>query len=183
LATHHHAFAQSSELIQFNQTKESATVHRPIPMDVIALKMFDKNGKLVGIREFLGLSAAVSYNRSPRDIPILRLKVRRLLRRSGYNPQGYMGKLLIQVLEHFPRDELFQSTEEELFHIIMNVLRLGAHKKVALFLRQDPYGEFLSALIYVFKDHYSADLKDKFAILNPTGDLKKTQTKFENTWL
>ncbi len=163
LATHHHAFAQSSELIQFNQTKESATVHRPIPMDVIALKMFDKNGKLVGIREFLGLSAAVSYNRSPRDIPILRLKVRRLLRRSGYNPQGYMGKLLIQVLEHFPRDELFQSTEEELFHIIMNVLRLGAHKKVALFLRQDPYGEFLSALIYVFKDHYSADLKDKFA--------------------
>jgi glutamate dehydrogenase len=165
LNSHHTAFVASKDLIRFNQTKEPATVHRALPMDVIALKMFDKSGKIIGVRQFIGLSASISYNRSPRDIPILRLKVRRLLERSGYNPHGYMGKMLIQALEHFPRDELFQSTEDELFHIMMSVLRLGTYKKVALFTRQDPYGEFVSCLVYVAKDRYSASLKESFGAL------------------
>ena len=49
-----------------------ATVHRPQHADVVATRILDASGRVVGARLFLGLFAASAYNRNPRSIPLLR---------------------------------------------------------------------------------------------------------------
>jgi glutamate dehydrogenase len=51
-----------------------AAVHRPQHADVVATRIFDAAGNVVGGRLFLGLFAAAAYNRNPRSIPLLRRK-------------------------------------------------------------------------------------------------------------
>ena len=52
----------------------------------------------------------------------------------------------------FPRDELFQISEDELFAIALGILRLGGRPKVRLFLRFDRFDRFVSALVFTPRD-------------------------------
>ena len=59
-----------------------STVHRPAYMDTIGVKTFDKDGKVVGEKLFVGLFTSAAYRERPRDIPMLADKVRRLVERA-----------------------------------------------------------------------------------------------------
>jgi glutamate dehydrogenase len=155
-------FILSNKYLWFSQTRQISSVHRTIPMHVLTIKKLNAQGEVEGVHQFVGLSSSVSYNRSPRDIPILRQKVTNILKASGFNPQGYSGKNLIQVLEHFPRDEFFQSSEAELLKVVTEVLDIDATKKVAVFVRPDVFSGMLSCLIFLAKDRYTPNLKDAF---------------------
>ncbi|MBN9565002.1 MAG: NAD-glutamate dehydrogenase, partial [Alphaproteobacteria bacterium] len=155
-------FITSNKFLWFSQTRQIASVHRAIPMHILTIKKLNSKGEVEGLHQFVGLSSSVSYNRSPRDIPILRQKVSNILKTSGFNPQGYSGKNLIQVLEHFPRDELFQASESELLKIVTEVLDIDANRKIAVFVRPDVFSGMLSCLIFLAKDRYTPDLKDAF---------------------
>src|SRR3712207_7281324 len=56
----------------------------------------------------------------------------------------YNEKDLIEILETYPRDELFQISREELFEISMGILHLQERQRVRLFVRRDTYGRFRS---------------------------------------
>ena len=68
-------------------------------------------------------------------------------------PASHDGKALAHILDTFPRDELFQVSEDELYAIAMGILRLGGRPKVRLFLRFDRFDRFVSALLFVPRDH------------------------------
>ncbi len=53
---------------------------------------------------------------------MLRRKVREVLDASGFEPASHDGKNLLQLLETYPRDELFQISADELLPIAMSVL-------------------------------------------------------------
>ncbi|NIR62023.1 MAG: NAD-glutamate dehydrogenase, partial [Gammaproteobacteria bacterium] len=74
-----------------------STVHRPVHMDTIAVKTFDKKGNVTGERLFVGLFTSVAYSRSPREIPLLRRKVDRVMERSGFRPDSHDGKALLHI--------------------------------------------------------------------------------------
>ncbi len=124
-------------------------VHRRDPLDSITIKRYDKTGKVVGMAQFFGLFTSVVYNRSPRDIPILRHKVKRIIERSGFSEQWHDGKALLHILESFPRDELFQSTEDWLFDTSLAILHLQNRQRMSVFVRQDQFDRYVSCLVYV----------------------------------
>ena len=66
-----------------HQIDRRATVHRTAHMDAIGIRRFDASGEVVGLRLFLGLFTSLAYSRSPRSIPLLRQKVRRIVERAG----------------------------------------------------------------------------------------------------
>jgi glutamate dehydrogenase len=111
----------------------------------------------VGEWRFLGLYTTAAYHEHPRDIPVLRHKFNRALARAAFPPGGHDYKALVDILETYPRDELFQITEDELFAIAIGILRIGERPQVRLFLRRDPYGRFLSCLVYLPRDRYGAE--------------------------
>ena len=138
-----------------------STVHRTTHFDLIGVKNYDAKGRVIGEHAFVGHFTAAAYNRSPRAIPLLRQKVERIIERSGLAPAGHDGKALTNVLDTYPRDELFQSSDEQLFRNASGVLHLATRPRTRLFVRPDRFGRFLSCLIYVPRERYNTELRSK----------------------
>lgn len=145
--------------VSISKTNRLATVHRRVPMDCVAIKRYDKEGNVVGERLFLGLFTSVTYSRSVSDVPYLRLKVDQAVKDSGYDDGTHDRKALRHILEKYPRDELFQIESDELLKICTNIIRLQERQRIALFLRKDPFGRYISCLVYIPRDRFGTKLR------------------------
>jgi len=154
-------FLAQPEPLIITKSNERTVVHRRVHMDYIGVKMFDNAGKLLGERRFVGLFTSGAYSRSPRDIPLLRLKVEQVLERAGFPRNSHDGKALAHILDSFPRDELFQVSEDELFDTAFGILRLGERPKVKVFVRCDRFDRFVSVLVFVPRDRYDTRAREK----------------------
>ncbi len=161
LTPNHRRYIVESEPLIITKTSQIALVHRRDPMDSITIKRFDKMGNVVGLYQFIGIFTSVVYNRSARDIPLLRRKISHIIARSGFSEQWHDGKTLIHILESFPRDELFQASEDWLFNVSMAVLQLQNRQRLTLFIRPDKFERFVSCIVYVPRDRYDSELRHK----------------------
>jgi glutamate dehydrogenase len=152
-----HTLAESRRLLNLTKANARAQVHRPSYMDYIGIKRFDTDGHVMGEWGFLGLYTTAAYHEHPRDIPVLRHKFNGVLARAAFSPGDHYYKALIDILETYPREELFQITEDELFQIAVGILHIGERPQVRLFIRCDPYGRFLSCLVYLPRDRYNTE--------------------------
>ncbi|TDD05137.1 NAD-glutamate dehydrogenase [Nonomuraea diastatica] len=155
------AKAREKHLMIITKANSRATVHRATYLDYIGVKVFSPEGEVIGERRFLGLFTHVAYNESISRIPVLRRKLADVLDQAGLAPDSHDGKDLIEILETFPRDELFQTSIDELLPIALGVLRLRERKQVKLFLRRDDYGRYISCLIYLPRDRYTTKVRLK----------------------
>ncbi|MCD8498406.1 MAG: NAD-glutamate dehydrogenase [Alphaproteobacteria bacterium] len=103
---------------------------------------------------------SVTYARSVSSIPYLREKVEAVIENSGFLERSHDRKALRHILERYPRDELFQMEEKDLFNTSVNILRLQEKQRIALFLRKDPFGRYISCLIYIPRDRFSSELRE-----------------------
>ncbi len=178
------AFVQRSDLLMVTKSNLRSNVHRPVYMDAIGIRRFNAKGKVVGERLFTGIFTSAAYHRSVRDIPLLRRKLQKTLDRAGFLPASHDGKALVNILETFPRDELFQSSEDHLFDTTMAILHLQERQRVALFVRRDDFERFISCLIYVPRDRYSTDLRQRMqAVLEKAfaGEVSEYYTHLGNS--
>ncbi|HMB55336.1 MAG TPA: NAD-glutamate dehydrogenase domain-containing protein, partial [Thermoanaerobaculia bacterium] len=153
------SFLRQRELLIVTKTHARSPVHRPVAMDYIAVRRFDDSGHPVAERRFLGLFSSAVYHRSVGTIPLLTQKVQRVVDRVGFQPRSHDARTLRHLLETFPRDELFQISDDELYEISLGILRLQERQRVALFVRKDPFERFVSALVYVPRDRHSTELR------------------------
>jgi glutamate dehydrogenase len=150
-----YAKALEKRLLIITKANSRATVHRSAYLDYIGFKMFDQAGNIVGERRFLGLFSTAAYRTSVRELPVVRRKVSEVLERSGLSPRSHSGKDLMEILETYPRDELFQIGTDELYRSVIGVLRLAGRRQLRLFLRRDAYGRFISCLVYLPRDRFT----------------------------
>ncbi|MFF8994312.1 NAD-glutamate dehydrogenase [Streptomyces sp. NPDC014983] len=153
------AKAREHKLLVLTKANSRATVHRPSYLDYIGVKKFDKDGNVVGERRFLGLFSSAAYTESVRRVPVIRRKVAEVLDRAGFSPNSHDGRDLLQILETYPRDELFQTSAAELQSIVTSVLYLQERRRLRLYLRQDEYGRYYSALVYLPRDRYTTGVR------------------------
>jgi glutamate dehydrogenase len=152
--------AREKIILVLTKANSRATVHRPSYLDYVGVKRFDEKGEVVGERRFLGLYTSTAYSARPDEIPLLRRKVRRVRERSGLPMGSHDDKALIEILENYPRDELFQISEDDLFEIATGILHLGERPRVRLFLRRDRFGRFLSCLVFVPRDRFNTQVRE-----------------------
>ena len=155
-------FVSSPDLLMVTKTNRQSTVHRPVHMDAIGIKRLDNKGRAIGQRIFVGLFTSAAYSLSPRQIPLLRRRLEMTVERAGFPPSSHNGKALMHILETFPRDELFQMSDDYLFQTSLGILHLQDRQKVALFTRKDDFERFISCLIYVPRDRYTTVLRRTF---------------------
>ncbi|MGA5303081.1 NAD-glutamate dehydrogenase [Nucisporomicrobium flavum] len=147
--------ALEKRLLIITKANSRATVHRSAYLDYIGVKVFNDRGEVCGERRFLGLFSSSAYRTSVRELPVVRRKVMEVLDRSGLSPRGHSGKDLLQILETYPRDELFQIKTDDLYEAVVGVLRMAGRRQLRLFLRRDGYGRFISCLIYLPRDRFT----------------------------
>ncbi|MFG1766932.1 NAD-glutamate dehydrogenase [Micromonospora parva] len=150
-----HEKVLEKRLLIITKANSRATVHRSAYLDYIGFKIFNSAGDVIGERRFLGLFSTAAYRTSVRELPVVRRKVAEVLDRSGLSLRSHSGKDLIQILETYPRDELFQIKTDDLYHAVIGVLRMAGRRQLRVFLRRDAYGRFISCLIYLPRDRFT----------------------------
>ena len=154
-------FTRRKRLLFITKANTRSTVHRPVYMDFVGIRTFDKKGEVTGHFRILGLFTSTAYNRNPRDIPLLRHKVNNVLTRSPFPHNSHNGKALLNILETYPRDELFQIRERDLYDVAHGILHLEERQRIRLFIRRDDYARFFSCLIYVPRERYNTVLRER----------------------
>ena len=153
------AAMQSRRPLLITKSALRSTVHRGGQLDHLAIKDFDARGRVCGEHRFLGLWTSTAYFASPGEIPVVRRKVAEVIDRFGLDPQSHDGKAVLAVLETWPRDELFQSTVDELVAFIRGAVNLYERRTTRLMMRYDALGRFWSCMAFVPRDRYTTEVR------------------------
>jgi glutamate dehydrogenase len=151
--------ARAPNVLILTKANSRSTVHRPAYLDYVGVKRFDEQGAVSGERRFLGLYTHTAYRATPWEIPVLRRKAEQVVERSGFVAGSHDHKALVEILESYPRDELFQIEDDELFEIALGILHLGERRRVRLFVRRDAFGRFLSCLVFLPLERYNTGVR------------------------
>jgi glutamate dehydrogenase len=148
-------------LLTVTKADVRSPVHRRAWLDLVAVTLPDGPDGAWRQHRFVGLFPSAATTSSVLDVPLVRRRVTEVMARSGAAPDSHMGKELLEVLETYPRDELFQVGADELLPVAMGVLHLQERRQTRLFLRQDPGGRFWSALVYLPRDRYTTEVRTR----------------------
>ncbi len=147
--------------IAITKANTKSTVHRATYLDFIGVKRYAADGRVTGEHRIMGLFTSAAYNRSPRSIPLLRQKFDAIVAQAGHPPASHAGKALVNILETYPRDELFQADQATLFQITTQILHLQDRQHIRLFLRRDAFERFVSCLIYIPRERYNTTVRER----------------------
>ena len=153
--------ARAPELLVLTKANTASTVHRGSYLDYVGVKTFDATGQASGEHRFLGLWTSSAYHKPPAEIPLLRRKLDAVIAHFGLPAQSHDAKSVVNVIETFPRDELFQTPVSELIASVRGVVNLYERRRVRLFVRRDNFERFYSCLVYVPRDRYNTEVRER----------------------
>jgi glutamate dehydrogenase len=151
------------ERLVLAKANSRSTVYRANYLDYVSVKKLGPaeagRSAVTGEYRFLGLYTHAAHTAPIASIPVIRRKVAHVLADAGLSPGSHDGKDLVEILEDYPREELFEISATELTPIALGVLRLSERKQTRLFLRRDRYGRYMSCLVYLPRDRYTTKVR------------------------
>lgn len=154
------AFHQSDQPLIVTKTTVRSTVHRNTYIDGIYIKRQSAQGEYLGEYRFFGLYTARIEQMNPEQIPLVRLKARRIAEQIGFEAASHDGKVLRHILDIHPSEELFYASEDELRDTVIGIWQIKERRLVRLFLRGDPSETFVTALLYLPRDLYNTQVRE-----------------------
>jgi glutamate dehydrogenase len=155
------AMLREPQALVIIKTNQKSRVHRRATMDLVGVKRYDAEGRLVGIFRIIGLFTSSAYTSAIHGIPYLRRKVDAVITRAGLESTSHSGKALATVLEQYPRDELFVIDEETLLRFGLAILQLEERPRVRVLARRDRFDRFVSVLVYVPRDRFDSTIRQQ----------------------
>ncbi len=149
------------QILLLTKANSASPVHRPAYLDYIGVKKYSEDGHVIGERRFLGLYTTRAYKASLRSIPIIRGKVEGVLERAEFPPASHDRKALLEILESYTRDSLFQMGTDDLFDLAIGILGLGERQRLRLFLWRDPLERFVECLVCIPRDRFNTENREK----------------------
>ncbi|MCG8926177.1 NAD-glutamate dehydrogenase [Lentzea sp. CC55] len=149
------AQALSPDLLVLTQASAQSSVHRSVYPYYVGVKTFDAEGNVSGEHRFLGIFSTTALHEDVLDIPVIERRVREVIHRAGFPLQSYSGQRMLEVIQNYPRTELFSVDADTLYQTTTGVIALAERRRLRLFLRRDPFGRFFSCLVYLPRDRYT----------------------------
>ncbi|KAB0677581.1 NAD-glutamate dehydrogenase [Aureimonas leprariae] len=145
-----------------------SAVHRRAYLDYVGVKRYGADGAFQGELRIVGLFTSAAYTRSVLTIPYLRQKVETVIARFDLAKTSHSGKALLNVLESYPRDDLFQIDTDRLEAFAATILELGERPRVRVLPRLDRFDRFVSVLVFVPRERYDTRLAERIGALLAT---------------
>ena len=145
----------SSPLLVLTQASALSTVHRPIYPYYVGVKTFDEHGAVSGEHRFLGMFTTTALHENVLDIPVIAGRVREVIHRAGFPMESFSGQRMLEVLQNWPRSDLFSADSDALYTTTTGAIALSDRRRLRLFVRRDPYGRFYSCLVFLPRDRYT----------------------------
>ena len=152
-------FLQSPEPLIIAKSTMVSRVHRRVNPDYVGVKHYDGEGRVIGETRFLGLFTADVYDEAARSVPLIRRRVEQVIAMAGAQPGGHTAKAYANILETWPRDELFQTDASVLAPMVQGVVQIMGRPHTRLFVRRDRFNRFVSVIVYVPRDAYDSELR------------------------
>ncbi|EHR49887.1 NAD-specific glutamate dehydrogenase [Saccharomonospora marina XMU15] len=149
------AQALNPTLLVLTHASAPSTVHRPVYPYYIGVRIFDEHGYIKGEHRFLGMFTTSALHEDVLDIPVIDRRVREVIHRAGFPMESYSGQRMLEVLQNWPRTDLFSADLDSLYVTATGAITLADRRRLRLFLRRDPYGRFYSCLVFLPRDRYT----------------------------
>ncbi|MGH3520850.1 MAG: NAD-glutamate dehydrogenase [Haloechinothrix sp.] len=147
--------ALARTLLVLTPASAPSTVHRPVHPYYIGVKTFDADGNVSGEHRFLGMFTTSALHEDVLDIPVVERMVRDVIHRAGFPMESHSGQRMLEVVQSWPRAELFSTDADSLYATATGAIALADRRRLRLFLRRDPYGRFYSCVVFAPRDRYS----------------------------
>lgn len=155
------ALARRPEPLILTKSNQRARIHRPGYLDYVGVRRFDATGQVLGEHRILGLYGSAVHYGDPRTIPVVRGKLVAVLARARLPAASHDYRALVGILDSYPRDELFQIDVDTLYRFALGILHLRDRHGVRLFVRPDPFQRFVSCLVFVPRDSYNTEVRER----------------------
>ncbi|MFF2393216.1 NAD-glutamate dehydrogenase [Nocardia sp. NPDC055165] len=146
-------------LLLLTQGLVRATVHRSVYPYFVGVADVDETGAEVGVHLFIGVFTVSAVHENVLDIPVINRRVRTAIEGAGFDKDSFSGQAMLEVIESFPRTELFSADTETMRRTAVAVLGVGLRRQVRLFLRSDGYGRFVACMVYLPRDRYTTAVR------------------------
>lgn len=130
-----------------------STVRRIAYCDVVAVRADEAEYR------FLGLFTSTAYQRSVVNIPYLRVITQKVFDILDVVPNSHTGRDLLETLETYPRDLLFQAAPSQLAQTAMTLVQMRDRHSTRVFITRDAYDRSVSALVVTPRDQYNTKVR------------------------
>ncbi len=154
---------QHHEPVHIVKINMLSPVYRNDNIDYVGVKIFDEKSQLKSLRVFIGLFTSTLYYQSINSIPLIKEKTTQVITKIGFMEKSFSDKQLKTILESLPREELFKLSLEKLYQIALEVYSLTIKPQVKLFAIENLIDNSVSCLIFIPKQNYTGDVKDKIS--------------------
>ncbi|MFJ6098990.1 NAD-glutamate dehydrogenase [Williamsia muralis] len=155
-----HKATQGAGAVTVQQLYLPTRIQRSNFPSLIQIDDYDDNGHRVGEHVFVGRFTPTALHENIFDIPVLDTKVGEVLAAAEVEAESYTGMAMLELLQTFPRSELFSLQAGELARTLTEVLEAVPNRQLRVFLRPEPAGEIVSALVYLPRDRYTTRLRE-----------------------
>ncbi len=152
------SISQADTLI-LTKTNARSEIHREGHMDYVGVLEVNDDGEITGEHRFIGLYTSSAINSRPWDIPYIREKVKAVIKRFGFDSSSHNGKAIVHIIETLPRDELLQSSVDELYRMVFEILNLQDRQRTHVMMREDRFKRFYSFLVHIPRDKFSTEVR------------------------
>ncbi|MFC4376943.1 NAD-glutamate dehydrogenase [Nocardia halotolerans] len=146
-------------LLMLTQGLVRATVHRSVYPYFVGVADIDDSGTVHGVHLFIGVFTVSAVHENVLDIPVINRRVRTAIEAAGFDKDSYSGQAMLEVIESFPRTELFSADIATMRRTAVAVLGVGLRRQVRLFLRCDTYSRFVACMVYLPRDRYTTAVR------------------------
>ncbi len=137
------------------QASVRSALTRDVPPFEVRVRVLGPDGRITREHQFLGVLTARALNAEITTTPMLRLTVQAVLSTLGAAPDTYTGQRALDLLATYPRAELFWAEPDLVVDVIGSVLQLASRRRLRAFLQPDPFGRFVSVMVYLPRDRYT----------------------------
>jgi glutamate dehydrogenase len=153
------AFLERPQALIITKANVKSRVHRRVHLDYVGVKLFARDGRLEGELRIVGLFTSDAYTSTTNEVPYLRRKIAQVVTRARFDPASHAGRALLNVLENYPRDELFQIDADTLYHFTLDIMALSERPRIRALARPDEFDRFVSVLVFIPKDRYDSAIR------------------------
>jgi glutamate dehydrogenase len=151
-------------LFMLTKLTEVYKVHRFVSPEVLVLNVYDPEGVLIEQHQFMGMFTADAYAQDVEKIPVMRVKVKQLIKMQKLRSR-YMIRKLKHLIKSYPLEELFQADINHLSSNFERVLRSDERQSSQIDIRLNVLEQFYSVMVYAPKDVFKTSLRNQIQAL------------------
>jgi glutamate dehydrogenase len=151
----------SDELITVTRSPVQSSVARRVPIQRVDVLRVDPQGEVTGAFRLVGVGSRKADTEPAARIPLLRHKLERVLELEDVVPGSHDEAVLRSLFQVLPRDELFESSVEDLRGVLAELLAAEHEHEARVIIRPEPAMGMISVLVTLPRERYSQQLREQ----------------------